>query len=131
LSVPEGKTEWTHSVILREEKARARYKASSRAPKEALESPASTPQIPQRIENAESGPSASAGNGTLQVNSMPWSEVYIDGRHIGSTPQTNISLPPGTYRVELINPQFNARESFTVEIKAGQTVRKIVKLQIP
>ncbi|MDW8247173.1 MAG: serine/threonine-protein kinase [Sandaracinaceae bacterium] len=131
LSIPEGKTEWTHSVTLREERGSTRHRASSRAPKEAVDSPASTPQIPQRIENAESGSSASAGNGTLQVNSMPWSEVYIDGRHIGSTPQTNISLPPGTYRVELINPQFNARESFTVEIKAGQTVRKIVKLQIP
>ena len=71
---------------------------------------------------------SAGGEGTLQVNSRPWSQVWVDGRLIGNTPQMNISLPAGRYRVTLVNPDFNIRETVTVQITAGETTRKIVTL---
>lgn len=65
------------------------------------------------------------------MNSQPWSQVIVDGRVIGNTPQMNISLPAGSHRVELVNPQFNARESFTIVITAGETSTRVVRLTIP
>jgi hypothetical protein len=50
---------------------------------------------------------------------------------IGNTPQMSISLPSGSHRVELVNPQFNVRETLTVQIAPGETTRRIVRLQIP
>ena len=69
--------------------------------------------------------------GTLLINSTPWSQVIVDGRVIGNTPQMNISLPSGSHRVELVNEQFNVRETLTVQITPGETTRRIVRLQIP
>lgn len=81
--------------------------------------------------SSSSAAAASGGTGTLQVNSQPWSQVIIDGRVIGNTPQMGITLPAGTHRVELVNPQFNARETFTVNIQPGQVERRVVRLTLP
>jgi len=50
---------------------------------------------------------------------------------IGNTPQMAISLPAGSHRVELVNPQFNVRETLTVQITGGEVTRRVVTLQIP
>jgi serine/threonine-protein kinase len=67
--------------------------------------------------------------GTLRINSRPWSQVVIDGRPIGSTPQMNVSLSEGTHKVTLINPDFDIKKTLTVKIKAGQIETQIVALQ--
>jgi serine/threonine-protein kinase len=69
------------------------------------------------------------GTGTLRINSRPWSQVVIDGRPIGSTPQMNVSLSEGTHKVTLINPEFDIKKTLTVKIKAGQVETQIVALQ--
>jgi hypothetical protein len=63
------------------------------------------------------------------VNSRPWSQVRVDGRVIGNTPQMSISLPAGSHRVELTNPESNGHASFTVDIRPGQTETRIVTLE--
>jgi hypothetical protein len=80
---------------------------------------------------APTGGGGGGGNGTLQINSTPWSQVIVDGRVIGNTPQMSIQLPAGSHRVELVNDQFNVRETLTVQITPGETTRRIVRLQIP
>lgn len=74
-------------------------------------------------------PMAAGGPGTLRINTRPWSQVYVDGRLIGNTPQMNISLPAGRHRVSLVNPDFNIRQTISVNIQAGQTLTRIVNLQ--
>src|SRR5262249_21387055 len=37
---------------------------------------------------------ASAEPGILQINTTPWSQVYVDGRLVGSPPQMSIPLEP-------------------------------------
>ena len=68
------------------------------------------------------------GNGTLRINSRPWSQVYVDGRMIGNTPQMSIQLSAGRHRVSLVNPDFDIRKTITVNIEAGETVTRIVDL---
>ena len=71
---------------------------------------------------------AMGGNGTLRINSRPWSQVYVDGRMIGNTPQMSIQLSAGRHRVSLVNPDFDIRKTITVNIAAGETITRIVNL---
>ncbi|HEY8431048.1 MAG TPA: serine/threonine-protein kinase [Sandaracinaceae bacterium] len=74
------------------------------------------------------GAHAGGAPGTLRVNTTPWSQVYVDGRLIGNTPQMNISLPPGRHTITLVNPQFNIRERVQVTIRSGETETLIRQL---
>jgi hypothetical protein len=71
---------------------------------------------------------AQGGEGTLRVNTRPWSQVFVDGRLIGNTPQMNIPLSAGSHRLTLVNSDFNIRETINVQIRAGQVTTKIVTL---
>jgi serine/threonine protein kinase len=73
-------------------------------------------------------PSGGGGSGTLRINTRPWSQVFVDGRLIGNTPQMNISLPAGRHTVTLVNSEFNIRETITVEIHGGQTETRSLTL---
>ncbi len=73
--------------------------------------------------------STGGGTGTLRLNSRPWSQVYVDGKMIGNTPQMNITLAAGEHRITLLNPEFQIRKNITVKIKAGETQTQIVTLQ--
>ena len=75
------------------------------------------PVMPTRPAAASSG-----GEGYLRINSKPWTNITIDGKDSGlHTPQTQLKLPAGTHRVQLANPQFGVRETFSVDIKPGAT----------
>jgi len=69
------------------------------------------------------------GKGTLRINTRPWSQVFVDGRLRGNTPQMNIQLPAGKHRVKLVNPQFGLRKTITVTIQPGKVVTKVLTLQ--
>ncbi|MEM9189964.1 MAG: serine/threonine-protein kinase [Myxococcota bacterium] len=73
---------------------------------------------------------AAGGNGTLRINTRPWSQVYVDGRLIGNTPQMNIPLRAGSHRVTLVNSDFDIRHSITVNVPAGETVTRILDLPV-
>lgn len=61
-----------------------------------------------------------AETGQLMVGPEPWSNVYVDGQLVGTTPFGGVELEPGTYSVRLSNPDFQD-DSRTVEISAGET----------
>ncbi len=86
--------------------------------------PVERPEMNEPDMSAGSG----GGEGTLRVNTRPWSQVFVDGRLIGNTPQMNISLPSGSHRLTLVNSDFNIRETVNVQIRAGQVTTKIVTL---
>lgn len=58
--------------------------------------------------------------GQLMVGPEPWSDVYVDGALVGTTPFGGVELEPGTYTVRLSNPDFED-DIKTVEITAGET----------
>ncbi|HKE15869.1 MAG TPA: protein kinase [Kofleriaceae bacterium] len=70
-----------------------------------------------------------AGEGMLGLSSKPPCRIFIDGRDIGQkTPQVGLKLKAGRHRVTLINNEFGLKESFVVEIQAGETVKAIKDL---
>jgi hypothetical protein len=74
-------------------------------------------------------PSA-GGEGWLRLGSKPWTNIAVDGKDSGQhTPQTHMKLSAGSHRITLTNPQFNIKETFTVEIKAGETTTEIKDLR--
>jgi serine/threonine protein kinase len=98
------------------------------APVRERAAPAPEPRETARAEPEPSAPSG-GGTGTLRINSRPWSQVVIDGKPIGSTPQMNVTLSEGTHKVTLTNPEFDIKKTLTVKIKAGQVETQIVALQ--
>ena len=115
LEVPEG--EERHTVEAELERERRAVNTSSMI----------TRMDPPPDNGGETTPAA-GGTGTLRVNTRPWSQVYVDGRLIGNTPQMNISVPAGSHRLTLVNPDFNIRHNVTVSVPAGDTVTKVINL---
>ncbi|MCC6995240.1 MAG: serine/threonine protein kinase [Deltaproteobacteria bacterium] len=71
---------------------------------------------------------ADRGIGTLTVNSIPYSEVYLGKRHLGQTPIAELELAPGTYTLRLVHPGLKARTSQVV-IAAGKRSKVMVNLK--
>lgn len=69
-----------------------------------------------------------AQGGVLRINSRPWSQVHVDGQHVGHTPQMNLQLSAGTHRVTLINPELQLSKTLAVHIAAGDIATHTVNL---
>jgi hypothetical protein len=48
-------------------------------------------------------------NGTLAVNALPWADVMIDGRSVGTTPLGDTALPIGAHEVVFRHPLYGER----------------------
>jgi hypothetical protein len=105
-------------------KSRPAAARSERAARSAKSRPAAARFEPA----AATAPSPARRMGLLRVNSRPWSKVYVDGRPVGSTPQTAIELKPGRHRIALISEEFDLKRTLTVEVRAGQTITRSVEL---
>jgi serine/threonine protein kinase len=81
-----------------------------------------TPTPAPRAERAAAPPAAPAGEGYLRIGSQPWTSIFVDGKDTGlHTPQTHIKLSAGTHKIQLTNPQFNVRDTFSIDVGAGET----------
>jgi hypothetical protein len=47
--------------------------------------------------------------GEMNLNAVPWAEVWIDGQKAGDTPLANHKVPLGTHEIVFKNPQFGER----------------------
>ena len=63
--------------------------------------------------------------GTLNVNALPWAEVWVDGERLGETPIANAAVPLGTREVRFRHPQYGERR-VTVTVKAGTPAQATV-----
>ncbi len=60
--------------------------------------------------------------GSLDCKVQPWGEVYIDGKHMGTTPlREPINLYPGNYEVKITNKQYADTLYKSVKITAKDT----------
>jgi serine/threonine-protein kinase len=97
--------------------------------------PAPTPAPPPEPKAAEPPPKkpdapAATGSGTLNVNSLPLSNVLIDGRPYGSTPKTDIPVSAGPHTVTFVHPDLG-RKSVTVNVEAGKSATAAVRFKKP
>jgi hypothetical protein len=72
---------------------------------------------------------SSAALGTLRINSRPWSEVYLDGRLIGNTPQMAVRVPVGRHTVRLSNAELGMSKTIHVQVAAGELVTRVESLE--
>jgi serine/threonine protein kinase len=68
------------------------------------------------------------GEGTLRVQTRPWSKVFVDGQLVGTTPQMGIRLPAGSHTLVLVNDDFGIRKTVPIRIRAGETITKVLTL---
>jgi len=66
--------------------------------------------------------------GTVNINAIPWAEVYIDEKYVGQTPIANLRLPVGTHEVKFINPKFPIKRR-NIEIIEGSNTNISVELK--
>ncbi|HLG56909.1 MAG TPA: hypothetical protein VI485_16340 [Vicinamibacterales bacterium] len=48
-------------------------------------------------------------NGIVNINAMPWAEVWIDGKPFGETPLGNLSIAPGEHEIVFRHPELGER----------------------
>jgi hypothetical protein len=60
--------------------------------------------------------------GLLSVNALPWAEVFVDGRPIGTTPLANIAVPIGSREVLWRHPQHGERRQL-ITVTARTPIR--------
>jgi hypothetical protein len=66
---------------------------------------------------------------TLRINSRPWSQVFVDGQLVGTTPLLGVSVTAGKHAVRLVNPEFDMAKTFTVNVAPGESLTRIEMLQ--
>ena len=69
---------------------------------------------------------ASTGKGTLNINSIPASNAILDGKPLGATPKTGLSVTPGPHTVIFVHPE-HGRKAKSVVIEAGKTATAVVR----
>jgi len=65
---------------------------------------------------------AATGTGKLRVNSVPWSEVYVDGEYLGRTGTPSFELSAGQHTVRLFQPGSDRKKYFHVYVAEDATV---------
>lgn len=71
-------------------------------------------------------PTAAAGTGTLNINSIPVSNVILDGRPLGTTPKVGLSVPAGPHTVVFVHPE-HGRKTRGVTVPAGGSITAAVR----
>jgi hypothetical protein len=72
---------------------------------------------------------ATSGIGILRLNSRPWSQVFVDGKSVGNTPQMGLRLRAGKHQIELVNPQLGMSKKFQVTVAADEIVTRAEMLE--
>ena len=49
------------------------------------------------------------GKGTININALPWAQVWLDGRWLGETPLGQISAPLGEHEILFRHPELGER----------------------
>jgi serine/threonine-protein kinase len=73
-------------------------------------------------------PNPGKAKGKLTLDSTPWAEVFLSGKKIGDTPLVDYPLPAGMHQLKLVNESKGTRTTLEVEIEAGKTTVKKIKL---
>ena len=59
--------------------------------------------------------------GTLNLNAVPWAEVWVDGKKVGDTPVANLTLPLGSREITFTHPELGERKVVT-RVTAGEPI---------
>lgn len=60
------------------------------------------------------------GEGTLLITANPYAEIYLDGKHIGQTPQ-KLRVQVGPHKIRFVNKAKGESKSRRAKVKKGET----------
>jgi hypothetical protein len=80
---------------------------------------------PEPVASASPAP---AREGLLQLLVVPWAEVFVGGKSMGTTPMKPIGLSEGAHTVRFVHPEYHPLQK-RVNVRAGETVRLEVDLK--
>jgi hypothetical protein len=66
--------------------------------------------------------------GMLRVFSRVPLELRIAGQRVGGSDEPQVILPPGRYDIELVNADYNYRETMTVDVRPGKITSRTIAL---
>jgi hypothetical protein len=66
-----------------------------------------------------------SGEALLRINSRPWSEIFVDGTHVGHTPKLDLRVSAGSHRIRLVNQDLGLSKTFDIDAIAGETVSHV------
>jgi hypothetical protein len=66
--------------------------------------------------------------GTVNINAMPWAEVWLDGKDLGETPLGNVQIPIGSRELVFRHPDLGERRA-TVLVTLKEPARISVDLR--
>lgn len=79
-------------------------------------------KLPDAAVVAMNEPKAALDSGTVNLNVLPWGEIFVNGVSRGmSPPMTFLKLAPGKYQIEVKNSPFTPH-TVTLEFKAAETI---------
>ncbi len=67
-------------------------------------------------------------NGVVNLNAVPWAEVFVDGQRVGETPIGNLQVPIGPHEVIFRHPQFGEKRH-AISVTLGQPTRLSVQMK--
>jgi serine/threonine-protein kinase len=63
-----------------------------------------------------------AGPGRLTFDTVPWTEVFLDGKKLGVTPLVELALPAGRHTLRLVNAEKQIDRGYEVTISTDETL---------
>lgn len=141
LAFEDGHAEKTVSIALQKigEKAAPAPAAAQGNPAAAIAArpaaPSEKPAAPKQTSTESAKPSTApseakaAGEGTLNLNSMPSSAVIVDGRPVGQTPVLGLTVAAGNHTIMFMNADQNLKKTLRVSVKNGETKAVVGKLR--
>ncbi len=64
----------------------------------------------------------------ISLGSVPWSDVWVDGRRAGLTPLTNFTVACGTHEILFTSVERGLARRISLSVRPGETARRIVEL---
>ncbi|HEY7373637.1 MAG TPA: serine/threonine-protein kinase [Polyangia bacterium] len=93
---------------------------AARRPSRISRPPAAAPAVA-----AAPGAAAEPASCLVSVNSVPWSEVWIDGKNTGRhTPFVDVEIGCGPHRIDFKRPDLQIAESESIVVRPGETFKR-------
>lgn len=74
-------------------------------------------------------PPPATEDGFLTLDTIPWSNVALGNRRLGTTPLIRFRLPSGEHNLTLTNPEQGIRSTYRVVVQPGQTTARRIAIQ--
>lgn len=112
VSFDDGIAEKTFEITMVEDGAPKPVADVTEAPRGAAPTPRTSPVVTSKA--------PAGGKATVNLNSIPQSNVILNGRPLGQTPKLGVQVPPGPQTIVFVHPDFG-RKVVTGSVAAGET----------